>query len=509
MFRIALRLVASLWLAVLLTDQAAGHAQLRATLPAAGALLATAPDHVRLTFNEPVGVLQVRWLPPGGEQLQPNVAAETGVVVVVPPTPLAPGTHAVTWRVVSLDGHPVGGTLIFSIGHRSAAPEAQARNTGAITAAMARGCLMMVLAFGVGGQVWATLSRRPARLGRRAIGLCIILATGAMLGGQAMDLADCGIDGLASLRPWQLVAASPFMWTAILAMAAAGLPLAAPGSAPAACAAWLAASLSFAASGHAASADPRPLMAIAVAIHAGAAMFWIGALPDLLLATREGTGAEPYRRFARLATPAVLLLVASGASLAMVQVATPRAMLETAYGAVLTTKLVLAAALLTLAAINRLALTPALAAGRVGAPRRLALSIATEIALGVAILALAGGFRLTQPPRAGYGVHVHVHGVRVMADLSFYPGRAGSNRVEAFVTNPQGEPFRPLAFAIEAVSPGLGLGPISVRLSPPDAAGRSWSGEIVLPASGAWEIEADILVGDFEKEVLGTDLSLR
>jgi copper transport protein len=184
-------------------------------------------------------------------------------------------------------------------------------------------------------------------------------------------------------------------------------------------------------------------------------------------------------------------------------------MLETAYGAVLTAKLVLAAALLALAALNRLALTPALAAGRVGASRRLALSIAAEIALGVAILALAAGFRLTQPPRAGYGVHVHVHGVRVMADLSFYPGRGGSNRVEAFVTNPQGEPFRPLALAIEAVSPGLGLGPISVRLSPPDTAGRPWSGEIVLPAAGTWEIEADILVGDFEKEMLGTDLTLR
>src|SRR3546814_18383494 len=48
---------------------AAAHAQLQATIPAAGSVLPQAPQEVRLTFSEPVAPLVLRWLAPDGSEL--------------------------------------------------------------------------------------------------------------------------------------------------------------------------------------------------------------------------------------------------------------------------------------------------------------------------------------------------------------------------------------------------------------------------------------------------------
>src|SRR3546814_6254673 len=48
---------------------AAAHAQLQATIPAAGSVLPQAPQEVRLTFSEPVAPLVLRWIAPDGSEL--------------------------------------------------------------------------------------------------------------------------------------------------------------------------------------------------------------------------------------------------------------------------------------------------------------------------------------------------------------------------------------------------------------------------------------------------------
>ena len=40
------------------------------------------------------------------------------------PADLQPGSYVVTWRVISADSHPVGGSFIFTVGIASAAPAA-------------------------------------------------------------------------------------------------------------------------------------------------------------------------------------------------------------------------------------------------------------------------------------------------------------------------------------------------------------------------------------------------
>ncbi|WP_245613046.1 copper resistance CopC family protein [Skermanella stibiiresistens] len=91
-----------------------GHASLIETTPADGAVLAKAPAAITLTFSEPISPLVLKL---DGTAVS-TVPSQSGAAVldIVPPDGIGPGTHVLTWRVVSEDGHPVGGTVTFSIG---------------------------------------------------------------------------------------------------------------------------------------------------------------------------------------------------------------------------------------------------------------------------------------------------------------------------------------------------------------------------------------------------------
>ena len=122
MRRLAASLIAAaVALAVLLQAPAAlAHATLVRAEPSDGAVVATAPSVLRLTFNEPVSPLAIRLFGPdgGAVPLGDVTAANSGIAIPVPA--LQNGTHVLSWRVISADGHPVGGALVFSIGAPSA-----------------------------------------------------------------------------------------------------------------------------------------------------------------------------------------------------------------------------------------------------------------------------------------------------------------------------------------------------------------------------------------------------
>ena len=102
------------------TTAALAHATLVSSDPADGAILRDAPSRFVLTFNEPVSPLVIRLVDPDGSATALSTRLlEEAVLTLDLPHALRPGTHALAWRVVSADGHPVGGSLIFSIGAMS------------------------------------------------------------------------------------------------------------------------------------------------------------------------------------------------------------------------------------------------------------------------------------------------------------------------------------------------------------------------------------------------------
>ncbi|MEW1548193.1 copper resistance CopC/CopD family protein [Streptomyces tsukubensis] len=106
---------------------AAAHAALTASSPKDGAVVATAPAEVSLTFSEhlAMGDDSIRVLEPGGKRADTgtvrDLSADGRVVHAVGlRTGLPNGTYTVAWQAVSADSHPISGAFTFSIGAPSA-----------------------------------------------------------------------------------------------------------------------------------------------------------------------------------------------------------------------------------------------------------------------------------------------------------------------------------------------------------------------------------------------------
>ena len=154
-----------------------------------------------------------------------------------------------------------------------------------------------------------------------------------------------------------------------------------------------------AALGHVA-ASGQPLLVASLCLHLTAASVWLGGLIPLWMAL---TGEHPgvtARRFSLVAVIAVATLAATAFQQATALIGGLPGFIGTDYGHAASVKLFLLVFLLTLAAINRFVLTPAIDAVPM-AMRRLRSSIVVETALGLCVV-LAAAQLASLPP----GVHL-------------------------------------------------------------------------------------------------------
>jgi len=116
------------------TSSASAHAALISTDPGQGAVVATMPATVSLTFGEAVLAAAdgVRVFGPDGAEVDDGHTVHIGRSSTVgvglpggnppnstPPSSARQGTYTVSWRVISADSHPVAGAFTFSVGHPS------------------------------------------------------------------------------------------------------------------------------------------------------------------------------------------------------------------------------------------------------------------------------------------------------------------------------------------------------------------------------------------------------
>lgn len=520
-----MRLALILLCFALLPLQALAHAQLRGSDPAEGAVVAEAPAAIILDFNEAVAPLVLRLIAPDGAATDLEGTAENTTVTVAPPADLGDGTHLLSWRVVSDDGHPVGGTLTFHVGAPSATPPTPAELAAGAArfGAGLRAVLSVSLVVAVGAAVFVAFVA-PAQAGP-ALARIAVFAAGAtipvgglLIGVQGLDMLSLASDALLTVQPWQAGLAAPITLSVGLAVGAAvlaALSLHTFGSTTPkvlALGAWGLASFSFAVSGHAAVAPPRVVALPAVTVHAAALIFWMGSLVPLLLALRGSEVDSVLRRFSSIAIPTVVALILSGMTLTWLQAGSPAALLGSSYGVLLGVKLTLVTVLLALAARNRLVLTPALAAGQATATPGLNRAIRAEIVLGLAILVLASSFRLTPPPRAliepAEPLYAHIHTAAAMADIRLTPGRAGL--VEVMLGFQTGDFAELIPQEVEVVfaQPAAGIEPI--RLTALQGGDGLWhAGPVTLPRPGDWDVTLRLLITDFERVTLTDTLTLQ
>jgi copper transport protein len=579
-----------------------GHSALLQTTPTDGAMLERAPSSIRLIFNEPVAARAMTLITPTGEHVAPAKieSVEDGLRLELP-AQKAQGTYALSWRVTSADGHPVGGTLLFSVGAASRQAGAAAPAASGLAPAIWLDRLLLYagLLAGVGGALFgaAVAPLRPAAraAARKALWLALA-ALPVALALQGLDVA--GAPWSALFQPW---GPGPAVWaaaldtsygTSVVLMAAAVLaalcalrchsprpprgasaaarsqaatsatsgsganananahagidpgahasahavtaPIARSRLPAVALAAALLLAAAFAASGHASSAAPAWLARPAVFLHTLAVLCWAGSLlPLIVLLRADNAGAaRALMRFSRLIPAVLIVLAASGASLALMQVDKPASLWRTAYGLVLCAKLALVLILLGLAAINRYRLTDAALAGAEQPRRKLRRMIRIEALLVLAILAVVALWRFTPPPRAldalapPPAIVLHLGAESEAWRLTLRLARDGHGSADLTREDPpEASPETATHPPMHAV-PGMQAMPdmqamhamppapkaLTLLLSNPaqhieaishDAIARddgSWHIDaLTLPMAGTWDIELTVLVTDFEQ----------
>ncbi|MBI2888202.1 MAG: copper resistance protein CopC [Chloroflexi bacterium] len=147
----------------------AAHAELMRSEPAAGAVLASPPTQVRLWFSEPIEAEFNALLVVDGAGVRQDlgngrVAADDVRRLETDLRPLAQGTHTVRWRVLSTDGHVVGGAFQFSVGAPSDGGAGIEQGNGGPLAAEAllRWLTLLATVLLVGGATFRLFVLQPA-----------------------------------------------------------------------------------------------------------------------------------------------------------------------------------------------------------------------------------------------------------------------------------------------------------------------------------------------------------
>ncbi len=505
-----------------------GHASLNTSSPLDGSVLAEAPAGFSLTFSEPVSPLALKLVRPDGSSLGLETSQLKDLTVeIAAPGDLGRGTHVLSWRVVSADGHPIGGSVVFSIGEASAQPPTIEEpidwpvRSGLWLSKIA---LYAGLFLGVGGVFFLATLGSSVMAGRRATSALVLVgAAGAVVsaGFQGLDALGAPVARIADSVVWSTGLGTTYGRTVIMALGAlavAGLARLAGGmlAAVVATLALLAAALAPALSGHASAADPQGLMRPAVFLHVLAIAAWTGALVPLglSLARREAGAPQALMRFSRAIPAIVAVLVVAGLVLTVVQVETPRALVETAYGRLLAVKLGLLAGLFVLAAVNRWLLTTRVAAGDPGAMRRMVRAVALETLVVVAILAVAAGWRFTPPPRvlaaeAALPATVELRSDKAAVVLWIGPARAGPVDIVANVLSVDYGMLEAKEVSVTLSKPDAGIEPFRRRLVRGEGMADWHGAAVTIPLAGVWKVRVDVLISDYEITRLDGEVRIR
>ncbi|GGW02450.1 hypothetical protein GCM10010230_35520 [Streptomyces narbonensis] len=373
---------------------ASAHAALTGSDPRDGAVVATAPKEVNLTFSEQVAMSadSIRVLDPAGRRADTGEIRDlcSGAVVrygVGLRAGLPDGTYTVAWQTVSADSHPIAGAFTFSIGAPSATsvalpePNAGGGLVGALYGT-ARYLSYASFAVLVGGGAFVLVcwprgaGVRPVQRTVVRAWLTLTVATLAMLllrnpytgSGELSDAFDlAGLKSVletktgAALTSRLLLLGAAALFVAVLFGSytrrtdpkerkdlAFGLGLGGTVVAAGIAGTWALAE-------HA-STGIQPGIAMPVDIlHLLAVAAWLGGLTVLLVALYRAPSVErsAVERFSKVAFGSVLVLAATGLYQSWRQVGSWSALTDTRYGQLLLVKIGLLAVLLGIAWISR------------------------------------------------------------------------------------------------------------------------------------------------------------
>ncbi|MET7676996.1 copper resistance CopC/CopD family protein [Streptomyces seoulensis] len=553
--------VASLLLLVLGTaSPASAHAALRATDPEDGTVLQRAPRTLTLTYTESVGLLadSFRVFDPENHRLRTGQAdhapGRADTVRVPLPARMAKGTYVVAWRVVSADSHPVSGALTFSVGERTVttakAPGQVENGTTTSLYNMARYLAYLAVALVLGAAAFVAYCRPPERALLRPLfvvgtatllvsTLALLLLRGPYEEGTAPELTSLG--RTLTTRPGELLLArlTLLVLAVLFGLFLRRRPVPRPAAVTAGAVLAVALALTWSAAEHASAGIQVPLAIASTTLHLLATAAWLGGLAALLLTLRApDVPPRVVTRFSRLALTSVTVLVVTGVYQSWRGLGTWQALTDTTYGRVLLAKLAAVAVLLGVAAWSRRwtgrlskpvempmeapvlqpaggpALPPKPPAPEPGLPvRHLRRTVLAEAAVGVVVLVLTTLLTSTLPGRAAEEAATAETGIpaasvttvpftvgesgRGKVQITFDPGRAGSNSVQAVVYGANGALAAVPELRITMTLPAQRLGPLDTGIT--DRGGYWATNSFDLPIPGTWTMKVTVRVSDLDQ----------
>ena len=517
---------------------AAAHAELIGTDPVDGAVLPVAPDDVTLTFNEAVLLTDQRitvYDARADEVESVSTANGPEVVVSLPGPELVDGTYVVAWFVVSADGHPISGSFRFSVGEASAGVVPPPPAPSSSRPVVAAGAVLQALTYlglltTVGLAVFAAFvlpgRYEATRVRRRLRGAMRVAAVPAVVGAilqvpvaavyaQGLEAGDLvGAFDASLVRNEMVSALFVVLGLGCVLVAVPARPLDADRRLAVSVGAGLAL-VGPAIVGHTRAYEPVPLLVVTDVLHLAAGSVWLGGLIGLglslrLLAGREQVAAETLARFSVVAGGLVLAVAGSGAILAWRILGSWSGFVDTRYGVLLLVKLGLVALVVAAGAWNRYVLLPRVRRGAgpedgVGTTGLVARAVTVEALVLVAVLGVTGVL-VGQPPRvtpaAGAPVEREDVAVGEAGDLRVLvevtPGLRGGNTLTVRLQDRDGDPVEPRRDAeVQLRTEGLDLGIVPLGTIGPGA----YSGTVLLPKAGTWDVQVSVRLGRFENPV--------
>lgn len=497
------------WLAALavlcIPSSASAHAAVVDTNPVDGSVLDSAPRSVTVTFNESIRLPAdaARLYDAKGKRLAASAKAAGARLWVDTPDRLSDGTVVLVWRVVSADGHPIAGSLTYSVGRPSEtvvdpppAPSPQSAGTGW---SLLRGLQYLALLLAVGLFAFRTflLPAHDVTAATSARIQCGVRWAAAVSVAAAVLLAVPG-----PAESWLVAAVMGIGLAAMLALRSR----AAAGGAVVALA-------SQALSGHTRAAEPVVGSALMDVFHLAAGAVWFGGLVGLVIALpaisrREKIAAETLARFSTWAAVSLGVLTVAGAVLTWRITGSWDNLWNSPWGTWLLVKVGVVLVAAVVAGANRFVLVPKVggAAGHDNSRRSAGLvrrAVAAEASLLVVVLVVTG-FLVDRSPDVGRTVAGGQTGVetatigdlRVLATLA--PSTVGSNRLRIQVQDLAGEPLELTdALTVSVKSDEFDLGQRTVV---GDDVG-TLQATVILPEPGTWRVQVGIRVDEFTNPV--------
>jgi copper transport protein len=529
----------------LFASPALAHAELVSMTPANGAQLTRPPTEVRMTFTESINLVDngIRLVDHVGANVptpQPTVNGRT-VTWPMPPD-LPEGPYIISWRVVSVDGHPVSGASSFRVGTAATGPGSV---TGSGTAetnvdTVARGStapwpvvgirLAGYLGFAlVAGVTAFVLFCSPDSSKNKTLQL---LVRGGLLLGASTAVAAILVQGpytagvsmsrVLDIGLIQQTLGTPFstamMWRlglyCVLVLLAWRLP-----RILSQLASWLlpaclvGTAVTLAAAGHAAAYGLLELLVDTV--HALTAGIWVGGLVAI---AALGRAVEPrgLHKFSTVAMASVLTLIATGTLNALRHLSAVDQLWQTRYGFTLLIKLALVAGTIAVASVSRRRLQ------QYRVPVR---SVRCEVALTVAVLLVTALLSMTAPPTqanptranldtANSGQDAGAASVNAVAQMSLgdhgtaalevLPATTAGSHLHLALSDNSGKPLNASRVTLKVANPGRSVAPIPVPTSLRDGV---WVASFRFPFPGTWK--AVVTVDGIAPSVIVTSADIK